>query len=590
MSQNNNIPPNNRPPNPDSGFVNFQNDATVPTYPNPLSPNTQSTSHIPIPETTLTTIQEQVQEDTSITSTTETSDTNQESIEETSTQSETTSSFLETDNMLQHIFNEERWTKAYPKSSDSGNEDDDTFENENYYPIVTTNNDTTIQIIEDIHEQYVNRNEEARLQQIYNNPKFQQSWWGLLARATQIHHTSTQNELYANIQDSEKEGIEFKSIKEFPDISDKHPSGIKLREQFTAVEAIISAQTQTKGISHVNLLHSGFSVDLMRPGMNKVNAILRYIANTKFELGKQLGMIYYLHSDVLIRKYILEHLYSSITNSSLEGFRKYNTFLKALNILDYDTLLWSIVNLLYPEGYTFSVVCSNPECAHVEHVPLDLANLKLIIYSKIREINISLSKSKSLNDVQNYQNNLFKETIATAEHPEWMFEMRAPSCYDFFESGERFVASTLKEFHTPKPEDMNDIIMGSYYRILAPWVKSFIQKLPNGDHRVIYNDISSTDDTSTTSDTNIERLMPAFQTDNNSLHWKIQDYIRKQQIVYYGVYYNECPVCHTTNTASKNGFIPVDVQNTFFFLAGVRFAQNVRNLNPKKDTTKPTEN
>jgi hypothetical protein len=481
--------------------------------------------------------------------------------------------------VIDHIFDEDRWLAPVKKPKA---DDGDAY----VYALTPGTKKDIDNLITNIQEEYTARGEPDRLSEIFTNTEYTNTTWlGLITVAYYRHQNAVQEALYQQIKELEQENVNLKPITEFPQYSDKRPSSLTVKDKFTTTEAIIAANICTKGIKHINLLHSGFSIDITRPGMNKINALYTAISETKAELGKQTGMIFYHFSDVLIRKTIVEHLHANITGSTFKDWRKYNSFLKALNILDYDTLLWGIISLLYPEGYTFSILCSHKDCANTEHVNLDLNNLKIVNYNKLQNINTSFSiKDKTLEEILEYQDNMFKATITTNDHPDWIFEMKSPSAYDFFESGDRFIGSILKSVNTPKPENLQDDINASYYRILAPWIKSFTQKFPNGESKTIVHDVNLSIDTAKGSETNIERLMPSFQTVDNTLHQDIHTYIRNQQMIYYGIYYPECPKCKRPNEFSKSGFIPIDVQLTFFLLAEVKLLQNRLNLTRKTDT------
>jgi len=231
--------------------------------------------------------------------------------------------------------------------------------------------------------------------------------------------------------------------------------------------------------------------------------------------------------------------------------------------------------MLYRDGIDMDIPCLNEDCNHIETVKIDLSKIKLNNYSLLNEKSIETiltapSQSLTLNDVEEYKNNLNIPSKIFGENSSAVITCQTPSMYKYIETGKRITAKLMSGIHTDNIRDkkfitkLNSLAVYSY----SPWVKT-VEFDPHTANWTIIEE-----------DRLIIKAIEDLIQKGDPILTKIQnDFITKSKIsilCYPGV---KCPKCGATPSDIKSEFYPADMQSVFFFLSSIALSKPGKNLN-----------
>lgn len=303
------------------------------------------------------------------------------------------------------------------------------------------------------------------------------------------------------------------------------------------------------------LLNSGLTLRLKCPTPAQLDRYRMEINEGIDKYGRMFGSYFYTYADYYIRMAIINLLPELILDCNLKNWKQKNTLLKAISIHDYNIILWAIGSLIFKVGMDYTFQCTNEECLHTLDSKLDLSKLRLNNFSVMTEDHIKFiysSESRSLRSVLKYQDSLFEPMYLTIG--EDTIEVKVPSLYEYKEAGLNYLAEM-------NSEELNDddskayYILANAYLVFLPWIS-----------KLIYGD--KEENGAFTRDKSAIRValdMAAVQ--DSGIGSEIKEFITKTALSHICLPVDKCPKCKTAPEALVNGYLPLEMQYTFFILS-----------------------
>lgn len=370
--------------------------------------------------------------------------------------------------------------------------------------------------------------------------------------------------------------------------------------EVSGATAITLMQSKYRGLVKANLMNSGISVRVKGLSMYEHDEVHRIVASEGYQFGRELGAVFYLYSDFLIKESIMKLIFKNIVQTSLENGDDYETFISNVSIHDYDTLLWAFIHAANPEGVEGIIACTNPSCRNITRKDFHVQNLAYTDWNRVGKAAINMWSDNpgmwNTLQVSQYKNTLAgcndDASIIRVEIPDTdpiKIYLEVPTMKKYFEFAESFYRSAIKDLKTEKPteDDVKNYYEMTYYRALTPWIKRIeILDAETGEvDSYIPEGLPMNE---------YAEIMDIIQAASISIHKEIHKFMARSKMTFIGHPDIVCPVCKTPSSYATNGLIPYDVQS-IFFIAATRscLVKNLRNpttLNGVANTSGNTDN
>lgn len=325
-------------------------------------------------------------------------------------------------------------------------------------------------------------------------------------------------------------------------------------------QASFILDSKLRGLKKVALLNSGFFITI-RPFSNyELNEFVNSLYSETAEYGKMFGMHYYLFSDILVKKFIMDRLPDIIVSSNLEGWRSKQTLLDSISYADYNVIIWAIVSLMYKDGVKYTKVCGNPSCKYLEEVTINLNKLRYNNYKIVttKDANKFMVKSTTLkpSDLAKYRELLVFDSKDVVEQDEWKFYLKIPSFNEYMLFADMFYNSLIRKCQVTDEDTVQDFLRYNFYCHFAPWISEL--HCYNDDGEILFKIKDSK---------TIMENLSKFEFVGTTFSDAVQDFIAASQISHIAFNYVACPKCNTVPSDVKDGFIAYDVQSAFFTMS-----------------------
>lgn len=328
-------------------------------------------------------------------------------------------------------------------------------------------------------------------------------------------------------------------------------------------KAFHTAMALISGIRRIALYNSGFNITIRPPLLGELHQFYMSTRSTAQEFGRQFGQYAFIPADVELKMAGVKLFKSLILDSNLANWREPGVLERNISLFDYDTLLWGMASLMFPEGTEVEMFCNNRTCNHVDVAKIDVVKMRFNDYSRINNEAIKFVCSadtknpRTEEDLKNYKEQMLQESETIQLTDEWSISVETPSLEKYIEDGAAYAADMAAKVQMRNPLDVADYIRCKYFRIFAPWIKqiSFLDKRTG--HYNHWNDPIKMPDI-------IETLQ--LEKHQIPLDAKLTEYMSKKRVSYFGYLYSGCPNCKTISDMTINGIIPCDMQQSFFTL------------------------
>lgn len=374
-----------------------------------------------------------------------------------------------------------------------------------------------------------------------SNQKFEQS---------SINHVPAET-LMRDVPEFKSHTTSTFSQKSIP--TDKYVSGEQAR-MFVA--------SKVRGMKKVPLPNSGFHI-WIRPLNNfELNEFVNSLYSETTTFGKLFGVHYYLFSDFLVKRFIMDRLGDIVTGSSLVGWKQKGVLVNNIKLPDYKVIIWAIVTLMYKEGVTFTKICG--KCGNTEEVVLNLNNLYFCNYDILTKNDAQMIMAKNTSvtadTLKQYHDSLVFDVSNSIKVGDWVFKLKIPSLEEYIIFADMFYASLLKYCQVTDAIGIQNFNRFNFYKHYAPWIEE-IQYInaENNDIEFRIKDAES-----------IMENLSTYEFEETDFLEQLQNYISKVQIAHIAFNYVACPKCNHVPEDCKNGFIAYDVQSAFFTMSTMK--------------------
>lgn len=313
----------------------------------------------------------------------------------------------------------------------------------------------------------------------------------------------------------------------------------------------------------VQLLNSGFQVTIQGPSLSDLNAYYNEVYSDTESYGREYGVHFYLFSDLLIKESTIKLFRKLITSSNLKGWNKGDTILRAISLLDYDTILWAMGMLMYPNGFDHVFHCTNEGCDFHEELKIDLAKLRANDYTHLNAkcIEILSRDSVRLKDLEEYREALDLSTEIKM-YDNWSAITMVPTLYDYLRYANHFNNQLKEVVHVDDSTKVSQYLKFNYYKIYAPWIYEIRNYNPDGS---VNFRMRSMED--------LAFLLDTGNMEESDFAEQIQTFIKRAMITHIAIPFDRCPRCGHVPSTAHHGLIPFDPQQSFFILSVAKLNQ-----------------
>ena len=348
-------------------------------------------------------------------------------------------------------------------------------------------------------------------------------------------------------------------------------------------EARIAAIARLRGLTRVNLYNSGFWIVLRPFSLLELNEIINTIDSERKELGRTLGGHVFTIVDLFCRKKFMELLPMIVTNSNLSGYRNGSVLTDSISYHDYDVLVWAVCSMMYRDGIDLDLVCTNPECRHVDpkqHIDLsklrynNLAMMKPELLEKV-----TAGKPTTQEEVLAYQAELFSD-INKVDSTDVILTLQAPTMGRFITIADAIMSKLVTALHGERSlanSQVTDSLGLTAIRMLSPWVACM--------------EFKATETADAFKVTDPEAIMDVLENildSGTDIYAVIDKFVAQTRISHIAYTSLECPACHKRPNGDLNNFFPFDVQYLFFYLAWRTLMLNGKQSSPISNSTPTT--
>lgn len=345
------------------------------------------------------------------------------------------------------------------------------------------------------------------------------------------------------------------------------------RKVLSGAEAANSLRRFMTPTLRIPMVSSGFWVDLTPATLMMFSDLVAQFRAAEGDLGRELGIPFYLYQGAMFRRDIWEQILSkTINHASLTNWQmnRSKTICDHLLVTDFDALVWGAACAYHRDGFDqFAFTC--PHCGHHELLNIDLRDLLLIDWTKVPKdartwftsTRMSMA-TQSMENITAYRKQLYPDA-KTIVFKRYRFTLQIPTMTQFFENASSFLQEAV-ESTMGSEADLLERMTVRRMRQFIPWVREIEiyahdqwQSDPDTSCHVIQDPALIRDalDLLVTQDDPDE-----FVAD------QITNYINASRTMYVARRDVACPSCNKT-TGSTSGFVPIDPITAFFTVAVV---------------------
>ena len=394
---------------------------------------------------------------------------------------------------------------------------------------------------------------------------------------------------------SEVGDLQFRS----PRITDKENGNYTGNRAASYIRAKVGMGT----VKRIPLWHTGIWIALKAPREGDLLDMHRAMLDEKVAIGRQTGGMAFSNRRVYITSVLVDFIASHIFDTTYQD--KKADLLDVIRINDLPTLVAGLASMVYPKGFTYEASCmANPEeCRHVVHQKANPDKMVWTDYSQLNEYQINhmsrfTGSTMTENMVKEYQAQ-FKFASARRfmldEENDIAITLRNPSIRQHINSGQTWVNSLQRSL-----EEIVSIDLSQADRLAIAENKASVTIMRSHQHYVENIESDNAVVVAGDNDDQITQLLEDI-TPNDRLREKFFEeiirFIDDTTISVVAATDFVCPSCggsqlakkEENETLKKKGgkrfaeLIPIDVENVFFQLLGVREQLVSLRYNPELD-------
>lgn len=322
-----------------------------------------------------------------------------------------------------------------------------------------------------------------------------------------------------------------------------------------------------KNVKKIILYNSGFNITIRAPSLSELNNLFNMLNANMNSYGRLMGTVFYLYSDLKIKEHIWTFIESLVIASNLNKWEKGNRLRDAVTIHDYSLILLHVTALIHKNGFNFTHICTETDCRHEVSALIDLNLLQLTDFSKIPLALLeTLAKADKVDpgDLKAYRKALFStEPISIGNY---RLYPRVPSMSDYIVNGNIFNETlSMSVADLTNAKDVDRYLQFNFNRIYESWILSV--DILDEEGKVSFKTADRDAITAV-----LEHIYDS-QEQRDEFVEKIIQFIQDTTITLIGYAAAPCDSCGKMPTAAINGYIPIDVQSSFFIMLVMRLIQ-----------------
>jgi hypothetical protein len=347
----------------------------------------------------------------------------------------------------------------------------------------------------------------------------------------------------------------------------------KLIEKFKTMDKM-SAQQITSFMNFANsntkritLVNSGFMITMKAPTVGELNELYNELAEHADEYGYIYGAYSYMFVSAMNKKLILSFMHQHIIGSTFKSYKNYEDFCKVFSFNDFDTLVHAMTTLMYPEGYQYTIECSDQtECKHSETKQLDLNKFKYVLANRIPadcQARLISPAQVDASALTKYRAALTPDKVVAVDGThsktpldvEFKLAMKVPTMAEYFAACDDF-NSSIQSLIDEK--DINKVLAKvqlRHLRMFSSWIREITMTTLDADENAISQTITNKDA--------ILNILDEF-VQIKSIVDDINNFIKSSNPVVICIPVLPCPNCGKMPSGNINGFVPVDLVSDFF--------------------------
>ena len=320
-------------------------------------------------------------------------------------------------------------------------------------------------------------------------------------------------------------------------------------------KAVQTVVLLTQGIKRVQLFNSGFYIVIRAPKLSELAEYWRESTSAVEEYGRLLGQLSYLPADIQYKRAAMNLLEKLTIDSNFKDFNVPGELRKAISFLDFDTVMWAIVSLMFPKGVQIDYACHNGNCRYVETSKISVKDMRYNDWSLLTSDDILFTSSKderTLEDLNKYRERIHNKGITRKINDEFSAVFRIPTMSEIESTHLSYLADLTKKTQLNALQDAAMYIAVKYYGLLAPFTEKLTYRSDETGKVLNFESDS------------LSSILEAIQTSNINFAETVNNFINDTKITHICFTFNKCPSCGNLPTSAIGHLIPCDVQRTFF--------------------------
>ena len=306
----------------------------------------------------------------------------------------------------------------------------------------------------------------------------------------------------------------------------------------TGREAQIEFAIKTGLMRRVPLYNSGFFIDIEAPNLSLLNNFFTKAHSKTLEYGRDFGAHFFYFNDLMAKEAIVELVTQVTLGSSLKNWNRKNNLLSSIKLPDLKGIIMAIAGLMYPDGFEFTHVCTNPNgtCTHHESLRIDINKFSRPNYMKLTSEQISQmveQKEISAEKIVEYQTPFEENKVL--RYGKLEFELHIPSVAEYLEFGKKFNAQLTQSTFANSNSDIYRSLVFSLYKVYTPYIKTV----------TVYDNDGNKDAVSPDPEI-ISHMLARLQESDTSKKFieDITNFISDAEILLLGYPVVPCPICN----------------------------------------------
>lgn len=357
----------------------------------------------------------------------------------------------------------------------------------------------------------------------------------------------------------------------------------KKKGKYSGNNAVLKSSIFMRGVKTLRLLNSGFTIGIRSFNISEIESINNHINNITEQYETNVGALGYLYESIAVKDIVLLHAHKNIVFSNLEGYEDYERFVSCVSFHDYQSIVWAIVSAAHKHGITITYPCH--ECHHASNETIDLNHTRQNNMSLLSEECKNILKMKMVTPeiCKKYRDNLLyvkdaktndrfdKRSYINEDEEEVSVDLQVPTLAEWFEGGRHFKNEILSYLDDDilNSDDITKRYNTSYFKAIAPWVKCVDE---DGNLFVRSGDDIEADAAV------FGQIVQDMQESFPLLYKDIQSFIMNSSVSIIGYPAKPCAYCKAVSKYAHNGFIPIDIETSFFTNAERRITINLRQM------------